>query len=49
VPLTLVPPVPLLDPDVVTEEDDEDEDEGSGGAAIKISVCAPSVNPYRSL
>jgi hypothetical protein len=27
----------------------EEEEEGSRGAAINISVWAPSVNPYREL
>jgi hypothetical protein len=41
-------PDPVPDPVGVVEEDEEDDD-GSGGAAMKISDCAPSWNPYRAL
>lgn len=41
-------PDPVPDPVGVVDEDD-DEDDGSGGAAMNISDCAPSWNPYRAL
>jgi hypothetical protein len=41
-------PDPVPDPVGVVEEDEEDDD-GSGGAAMNISDCAPSWNPYRAL
>jgi hypothetical protein len=41
-------PDPVPDPVGVVDKND-DEDDGSGGAAMNISDCAPSWNPYRAL
>lgn len=43
------PPVAPLVVELEPEPEPEDEVEGSGGAAMKISFCAPSANPYRAL